>query len=114
MLVSQFLCEHRRGNMWTLGVREEYDTRIDVRVGEYNDQVKIHFRHYNYNPKKERWFPTKRGVALNLDEWDKFAESFVAIDGKVRQLRCKNEQTEPVPPESLKRDLQSAFGGDYE
>ena len=56
----------------------------------------------------------KKGVALNLNEWDKFVESLVDIDAKVRQLRCKNEQVEPIPPTATKRNLQSAFGGEDE
>ena len=53
-------------------------------------------------------------MALNLGEWDKFVESLVGIDAKVGQLRCKNEQVEPIPPTATKRNLQSAFGGEDE
>ena len=99
--------------MWTLGKRKG-ENALKVVVKEYDGQVLIHFRHYCKVSGEDRWYPTKKGVALNLNEWDKFVESLVDIDAKVRQLRCKNEQVEPIPPTATKRNLQSAFGGEDE
>ena len=31
----------------------------------------------------------------------KYLESLIDIDAKVRQLRCKNEQVEPIPPTGI-------------
>ena len=59
---------------------------------------------------EDRWYPTKKRVALNLGKWDKLVESLVYVDAKVRQLLCKNERVEPIPPTGIKRNLQSAFG----
>ena len=97
--------------MWTLGKRNG-ENALNVVAKEYDGQVLIHFRHYFKVSGEDRWYPTKKGVALNLSEWDKFVESLVDIDAKVRQLRCKNEQVEPIPPTGIKRNLQSAFGGE--
>ena len=66
-------------------------------VKEYDGHVLIHFRHYSKVSGEDRWYPTKKGVALSLGEWDKFVESLVEIDAKVKQLCCKNEQVEPIP-----------------
>ena len=54
----------------------------------------------------------QKKVALDLGEWNKFVKFLVYIDGKVRQQHCKNEQVEPMPPTGIKRNLQSAFGGE--
>ena len=88
--------------------------KTPLRWSSNDGQVLIHFRHYCKVSGEDRWYPTKKGVALNLNEWDKFVESLVDIDAKVRQLRCKNEQVEPIPPTATKRNLQSAFGGEDE
>ena len=56
----------------------------------------------------------QKGVALSLEEWDKFNEEFAAIESEVRQLRSQNEQVVPVPPTGVKRNLQSAFDSSYE
>ena len=95
--------------MWTLGKRNG-ENALNVVLKEYDGQVLIHFRHYFKVSGEDRWYPTKKGVALNLGEWDKFVESLVYIDAKVKQLRCK--KVEPIPPTGIKRDLQSAFGGE--
>ena len=99
---------------WTLGKREEYNTRIDVRVKEWKGKIQIHIRHFDFNKDNDRWFPTGKGVALNLNEWDKFVDEFQTIDLEVRRLRCKNEQTEAVPPKRVKRDLQSTLDKENE
>ena len=99
--------------MWTLG-KHKGENALKVVVKEYDGQVLIHFRHYCQVSGEDRWYPTKKGVALNLNEWDKFFESLVDIDANVRQLRCKNEQVEPIPPTATKRNLPSAFGGEDE
>ena len=99
--------------MWTLGKRNG-ENALKVVAKEYDGQVLIHFRHYFKVSGEDRWYPTKKGVALNLSEWDKFVESLVDIDAKVRRLRCKNEQVDPVPPKGIKRHLQSTSGGEDE
>ena len=35
-------------------------------------QVLIHLRHYFKAAGDDRWYPTKKGVTLNLAEWDTF------------------------------------------
>ena len=97
--------------MWTLGKRNG-ENAVNVVAKDYDGQVLIHFWHYFKVSEEDRWYPTKKGVALNLGEWDKFVESLVDIDAKVKQLRCKNEQL--IPPTTTKRNLQSAFGGEDE
>ena len=96
---------------WTLGKREQYNTRIDVVVKEYKGRIQIHFRHFDYNKQKDYWFATGKGVALNLDEWDKFTDEFQAIDLEVRRLRCKNDEVAPVPLKRAKIDSQSTHDG---
>ena len=104
--------EEARGSssMWTLGKRKG-ENALNV-VVNYDGQVLVHLQHCSKVSGEDRWYPTKRGVALNLAEWDKFVESLVYIDAKVKQLRCKNEQVEPIPPTSIKGNLQSASGED--
>ena len=99
--------------MWTLGKRSG-EKALNVLVKEYKGQVLIHFRHYFKATGQDRWCPTKKGVALTLEEWDNLIEAFVSIDAEVRRLPCKNEQIEPLPPKGIKRNLQSAFGGEDE
>ena len=97
--------------MWTLRKCKKENT-LNVVVKDYDGQVLIHFRHFSKVSGEDRWYPTKMEVVLKLGEWDKFVESLVYIDAKVKQLRCKNEQVEPIPPTSIKRNLESAFGED--
>ena len=98
-------------SMWTLGQRSG-ENSIKVVVKEYQGQVKVHIRHYFKAEEEDRWYPTKRGVALDLAEWDKFNESYIDIDTEVRRLRSKHEQVTAIPPRGVKRNLQSAFGSD--
>ena len=100
-------------SMWTLGKRSG-ENALNLVVKKYEGQVLIHFRHFFKASGEDRWYPTKRGVTLTLGEWDNLKESFVHIDAEVRRLRCENEQVKPVPPKGIKRDLQSAFGGEDE
>ena len=81
-------------SMWILGKRSG-EKALNVLVKEYEGQVLIHFWHYFKASGQDRWYPTKRGVALTLEEWDNSIEAFVIIDAEVRRLRCKNEQIEP-------------------
>ena len=97
--------------MWTLGKRNGENALIVV-VKEYDGQVLIHLRHYFKAATEDRWYPTKKGVTLTLAEWDTFNQSFVDIDCEVRRLRCMNEQDDSPPSKRIKRDLQSAFGGE--
>ena len=99
--------------MWTLGKRSG-ENSLNVSVKKYNDKTLIHIRHYFKIKDDDRWYPTKKGVALTLEEWDKFNESFVDIDAEVKRLRSKNEQVKPIFTKGTKRDLQSAFGGNNE
>ena len=99
--------------MWTLGKRNG-ENALNVVVKEYDGQVLIHLRHYFKAAGEDRWYPTKRGVTLNLAEWDTFNQSFVDIDCEVRRLRYMNEQVESPPSKRIKRDLQSTFGGEDE
>ena len=101
------------GSMWNLR-KCSGDKDFRVVVKEYEGQVLIHFRHYFKASGEDRWYPTKKGVTLTLEEWDNLNESFVSIDAEVRRLRCKNEQVDPVPPKGIKRHLQSTSGGEDE
>ena len=81
-------------NMWTLGERSgsksQLRSRIVVNLSEYEGKPKIHFRRFEYSKKHgERWFPTERGVALNLEEWETFLDNFAEID---YQIRRRSEQ----------------------
>ena len=99
--------------MWTLGQRGN-ENSIRVMVKEFQGKIQVHIRHYYKTKDEDRWYPTKKGVALSLEEWDKFNEEFAAIDSEVRRLRSQNEQVVPVPPTGVKRNLQSAFDSSYE
>ena len=91
--------------MWTLGKRNG-ENALNVVVKEYDGQVLIHLRHYFKAAGEDRWYPTKKG--------DTFNQSFLDIDCEVRRLCCKNAQVESPPPRGIKRDSDSAFGGEDE
>ena len=99
--------------MWTLGKRNE-ENALNVVDKEYDGQVLIHLRHYSKATGEDRWYPTKKGVTLNLAEWDTFNQSFVEIDCEVRRLRCKNAQVQSPPFRGIKIYSNSAFGGEDE
>ena len=73
--------------MWTLSERGS-DNCIRVTV-KCQDEIKIHIRHNSKVKYGVRWYPTKKGVALSLEEWDKFNEEFAAIDSEVLRLRSQ-------------------------
>ena len=60
--------------MWTLGKRKR-ENALNVTVKAYDGKVLIHFRHYFKVVGEDRWYPTKKGVALNLGKWEKLVES---------------------------------------
>ena len=100
--------------MWTLGERGRvYSIKVDV--SEFQEKLKVHIRHYRKSVEEgeEQWYPTKRGIALDLEEWDTLSEQFIAIDTEVRRLRSRNEDVKPIFGGGIKRDLQSAFGANY-
>ena len=99
--------------MWTLGKRNG-ENALNVVVKEYDGHVLIHLRHYFKAAGEDRWYPTKKGVTMNLAEWDTFNQSLLDIDCEVRRLRCKNAQVESPHPRGMKRDSDSAFGGEDE
>ena len=99
--------------MWTLGKRNGKKS-LNIVVKEYDGQVLIHLRHYSKAEGEDRWYPTKKGVILNLAEWDTLNQSFLDIDCEVRRLRCKNAQVQSPPSIGIKRDSDSAFGGEDE
>ena len=80
-------------NMWTLGKRNA-ENALNVFAKEYEGQVLIHIRQCFKATGEDRWYPTKKGITLNLEEWDKFTEVFSEVDSEVRQLRSKNEEAE--------------------
>ena len=105
--------------MWTLGERSgsksRLRSRIIVNLSEYKGKPKIHFRSFEYSKKHGgRWFPTERGVALNLEEWETFLDNFAEIDYQIRQLKTENEQATSIPSTDAKRNLCSTFGRVYE
>ena len=105
--------------MWTLGERPGSKTRLRTRVvvylSEYEGKPKIHFRYFEYSKKQRgRWFPGKRGVALNLEEWETFLDNFAEIDYQIRQLKTENDKVTSIPSAGVKRNLCSAFGRLYE
>ena len=57
--------------MCTLGKRNG-ENALNVVVKEYDGQVLIHLCHYLNAAAEDRWYPTKKGVTLNLAEWDTF------------------------------------------
>ena len=100
--------------MWTLGERGRvYSIKVDV--SEFHGKLKVHIRHYRKSivAGEEQWYPTKRGIALDLEEWDTLSEQYIAIDTEVRRLRSRNEEVKPILGGAIKRDLHSAFGAGY-
>lgn len=88
---------------WTLGKREKYNTRIDVRVKKYQGKIQIHFRHFDYDNEEDHWYATHKGVALTPNEWDKFVDNFQAIGLEVQRLRSQKEKVEAVHPKKAKK-----------
>ena len=99
--------------MWTLGKRNG-ENALSIVVKEYDGQVLIHLRYYSKATGEDLWYPTKKGVTLNLAEQDTFNQSFLNIDCEVRRLRCKNVQVQSPPSRGIKRYSDSAFGEEDE
>lgn len=88
--------------MWTLGERSGSKTRLRsrlvVNLSEYEGKPKIHFRRFEYNKKQGgRWFPTERGIALNLEEWQTFLDNFEEIYCKIHRMRFENDKATSIP-----------------
>ena len=65
--------------MWTLG-KHKGENDLNVVFKDCYGQVLIHFCHYFRVSGEDGRYLTKKGVTLNLGEWDKFAEYLVNID----------------------------------
>ena len=64
--------------MWTLG-KHNAENALKVVAKEYEGQLLIHIRHYFKATGEDRWYPTKKGVTLNLEEWNLFIRVFSEI-----------------------------------
>ena len=96
-------------SMWTLGkcIREN---ALKLVVQEFEGQVLIYFQHYFKSLGEDHWYLMKK-------EWRwlwRSGMSCININAKVMHLHHKNEQLDPLPPKGIKRNLQSAFGGEDE
>ena len=49
-------------------------------VKEFHGKIRIHIYHHFKTKDEDLWYPTKKGVALSLQEWDKFNEKLATID----------------------------------
>ena len=76
--------------MWKLGSRSTYAS-----ITIYNGIPKVHLRqHITLSDGTMR--PTKKGIALNFDEWEAFKSCLSNIDSEVRRVQSQQVVTEPV------------------
>ena len=98
--------------MWHLGERRS--NSVWVSVGKFQGQVKVNIRHH-FQLSPGAWQATKKGVALTLEEWDKFKEEFDNIDLEVRRIRSENESSHvsPLPKDRTDGLVLLPFGNTY-
>ena len=76
--------------MWKLGSRSTYAS-----ITIYNGVPKVHLRnHIVLSDGTMR--PTKKGIALNFDEWEAFKLCLSSIDSELRRVQSQQVETEPV------------------
>ena len=76
--------------MWKLGSRSTYAS-----ITIYNGIPKVHLRqHIALSDGTMR--PTKKGIALNFDEWEAFKSCLSNIDSELRRVQSQQVVTEPV------------------
>jgi len=72
--------------------------RIYAYVQSYKDELKVHLRNCQF-VESGRCFPSKRGVALNFEEWESLKSLVQTIDSEFRrQLSQRKETIETRPP----------------
>lgn len=71
---------------WALGERS-----IFLSVSSFLGQPKIHVR-YNYRSDLGRLTPTKYGIALNRDEWERFKAHIHDVDRALEALADESDE----------------------
>ena len=96
--------------MWSVGTRPIY-----VSVEEFQNKIKIHIRHY-FQDDLGIWHPTKKGVALDVEEWKTIKSHLQDIDNEIQrqeqQTFFKNVSgTTAVSSNPTPESVRSVFGG---
>ena len=96
--------------MWKIGERK--NTSIWVSVGKFGGKIKINLRHY-FLTNSEEWQATKRGIALDVNEWYSFLYLIDKVDLQVRELQNlhydeQQDKTLPIPGAGTDENLQSS------
>lgn len=75
------------GNEKTLATLKKSD-RVEIRltVSEFNDQEYVHIRQYQRNDDQSDFAPTKKGVAVNLEDAERLVDMFQEL-AKELELR---------------------------
>ena len=53
-----------------IAYKNKIGNAIKVTVNEFRGQIYCHIREYGYDGDDERWYPTKKGIALLAEEVD--------------------------------------------
>lgn len=81
-------------------IRLVHDGQFYIQVSRFHGVCRIHIRSFEMNAMKTRLFPTKKGIALKLDEWkilcDKVADVRNKIDMLLESSTSRQSDCKPV------------------
>ena len=83
-IVQPFLTE--KGEMYW-----ELDTNKRVTVNEFKNNLYIHIRQYDQIEGKDYFVPTKKGIALNVEQFEKLKEIIDSVDVAVKEKQNPGE-----------------------
>ena len=66
---------------WRLGSRS-----IHVSVHNFEGKPKIHFRRFTFGMHVKKLVSSKKGIALNVDEWTKLKKIIKSIDREIENI----------------------------
>ena len=69
-------------NSWKLGERN-----IMVTVNKFSGERRVHIRQYFHPDSSNDLMPTKKGVALNLAEWEMLKQHVIAVDDAITEMQ---------------------------
>lgn len=66
-------------------IKKNSGEKIVVSTGKYKGKQRIDIRTYflSETEEEEPWKPTKKGINLDVEQWNEFKKLIEAIDGKV-------------------------------
>ena len=101
-----------------IGQREVFigERGIRAKVTLYNGQIKFHVRHYGHDEERRQWYPTRKGVTMNLEELYDLVKKMPHLAELMQSLEfknCKRKRDLEECDQAVKRSKGNDMYGNY-